>query len=155
MNLRFTIGSLIALFLLGIAPSNSVGQELSPPEVLKYDLTMVENKELDIKQFQWINRVIIVFSDSPFNLNYIEQLELLEEDQAALQDRDIVILIDSDPIADSLIRQSYHPRGFDMLVVGKDGRTFLRKPNPWTIREISRAIDKLPMRQQEIKLKGR
>jgi hypothetical protein len=36
-------------------------------------------------------------------------------------------------------------------LIGKDGQTKLRKPLPWSIREISRAIDKMQIRQDEIK----
>jgi len=34
--------------------------------------------------------------------------------------------------------------------VGKDGRVALRKPAPWSVRELSRSIDKMPLRQQEM-----
>jgi hypothetical protein len=43
------------------------------------------------------------------------------------------------------------PRGFMLALVSKDGSVFQRKPAPWDVREISRAIDKLPQRQQEIR----
>ena len=43
------------------------------------------------------------------------------------------------------------PRGFGLVVMGKDGRVAQRKPTPWSVREISRAIDKLPLRQQELR----
>jgi len=36
-------------------------------------------------------------------------------------------------------------------LIGKDGKVKLRKPRPWTVRELSRVIDKMPMRQQELK----
>ena len=137
---------------MGFSTENAHGQASEAQQVLRFDLSSEENREIEISQYQWINRVIIVFSDSPFNPSYIEQLQLLEEDQEELLERDVIILVDSDPLANSVIRQDYHPRGFAIVVVGKDGRIFLRKPNPWTVREISRAIDKLPMRQQEIKL---
>jgi hypothetical protein len=37
------------------------------------------------------------------------------------------------------------------VLVGKDGGNKLRKPFPWDVREISRSIDKMPMRQREIR----
>jgi hypothetical protein len=36
------------------------------------------------------------------------------------------------------------------VLIGKDGQIKQRKPRPWNVREISRTIDKMPMRQQEI-----
>jgi hypothetical protein len=37
------------------------------------------------------------------------------------------------------------------VLIGKDGRVAQRKPSPWDVREIERAIDKMPLRQQEIR----
>ena len=69
----------------------------------------------------------------------------------ALADRDVVILIDTDPAARSDVRTQLRPRGFSMVLLAKDGTVVLRKPSPWDVREIRRAIDKLPLRQDEIK----
>ncbi|MEO0922698.1 MAG: DUF4174 domain-containing protein, partial [Pseudomonadota bacterium] len=38
-----------------------------------------------------------------------------------------------------------------LALVGKDGTIKLRKPVPWDVRELSRVIDKMPMRQQEVR----
>ena len=38
-----------------------------------------------------------------------------------------------------------------MVLIGKDGSVKLRKPLPWDVREISRTIDKMPVRQREIR----
>jgi hypothetical protein len=38
-----------------------------------------------------------------------------------------------------------------LILIGKDGQVYLRKPLPWNVREISRSIDKLPQRQQEVR----
>lgn len=37
-----------------------------------------------------------------------------------------------------------------LAIIDKDGGVKQRKPLPWSVREISRAIDKMPTRQQEI-----
>ena len=42
-----------------------------------------------------------------------------------------------------------------MVLIGKDGGVKLRKPSPWSTREISRSIDKMPMRQREIREQNR
>lgn len=49
------------------------------------------------------------------------------------------------------MRQRLRPRGFMLVLIGKDGGVKLRKPVPWDVREISRSIDKFPLRQQEIR----
>ena len=66
-------------------------------------------------------------------------------------ERDVVLITDTDPAAKSAIRLKLRPRGFMLALVGKDGRVNLRKPRPWDVRELSRSIDKMPLRRQEIR----
>ena len=48
------------------------------------------------------------------------------------------------------IRAKLRPRGFSLVLIDKDGEAKLRKPLPWDVREITHAIDKFPLRRQEI-----
>ena len=73
-----------------------------------------------------------------------------EQDIKALKERDIVVLVDTNPSIPSLLRKKLRPHGFAFILIGKDGQVKLRKPSPWNIREIARVIDKMPIRQQEI-----
>ena len=77
-------------------------------------------------------------------------MEFLSKDIEALQERDIIVLIDTDPKLSSALRKKLRPHGFAFVLIGKDGQVKLRKPSPWNIREIARVIDKMPIRQQEI-----
>ena len=63
----------------------------------------------------------------------------------------MVILTDTDPAAPSEARTTLRPRGFSMVLLEKDGKVMLRKPLPWSVREITHAIDKFTLRQQEIR----
>ena len=74
---------------------------------------------------------------------------MIEARLAELEDRDVVVLFDTDPEAESDLRTKLHPRGFQVVLIGKDGQVKLRKPFPWDVREISRIIDNMPLRQQE------
>ena len=65
--------------------------------------------------------------------------------------RDVVVLTDTNPDARQPLRLRMRPRGFMLVLVGKDGGIKLRKPFPWSVREISRSIDKMPIRQREIR----
>ena len=105
----------------------------------------------DLSEFRWKKRPVLVFADSADDPAYIEQLELLRARTQALEDRDIIVLTDTDPAARSALRLKMRPRGFMLVLVGKDGGVKLRKPFPWSVREISRSIDKMPMRQREIR----
>ena len=63
----------------------------------------------------------------------------------------MVVLTDTEKGAGTSLRRELRPRGFMLVLIGKDGTIYLRKPLPWSVREISRIIDKLPMRQQEVR----
>lgn len=105
----------------------------------------------DLSEFLWKNRPLVVFADSPADPRFQEQMRLLAADMPGLAIRDVVILTDTDPAAKSALREELRPRGFVLVGIAKDGTVFLRKPLPWHVREIARAIDKLPLRQQEIR----
>lgn len=105
----------------------------------------------DLSEFVWKNRPVLVFADSENDPAFIEQIELLRDRENALRERDIIVLTDTDPGTLSPVRKKLRPRGFMLVLVGKDGGVKLRKPAPWTVREISRVVDKMPMRQREIR----
>ena len=69
---------------------------------------------------------------------------------AGLQERDVMIVVDTDPKAQSILRKTLHPKGFNWVLISKDGRIKLRKPFAWDMRELSRVIDKMPIRQREM-----
>jgi hypothetical protein len=113
--------------------------------------TIFEAAEVDIDAFRWIARPVVVFSDTPANPAFQRQLELIEDRIGALALRDVVVVIDSDPAADSDLRRQLRPRGFMLVLMNKSGDVALRKPSPWHVREITRSIDKTPERQQEVR----
>jgi len=107
-------------------------------------------KNTNIKGFEWAQRPIVIFANSDKDPNFISQMEFLSQDIKALKERDIVVLVDTNPSVPSALRKKLRPHGFAFILIGKDGQVKLRKPSPWNIREIARVIDKMPIRQQEI-----
>ena len=105
----------------------------------------------DLSEFRWKKRPVLVFADSPDDPAFIEQMELLRARTDELALRDVIVLTDTDPDPRSPLRLMMRPRGFMLVLVGKDGGNKLRKPFPWDVREITRSIDKMPMRQREIR----
>ena len=118
---------------------------------------MEVEKNTNIKDFEWAQRPIVIFANSDRDPNFISQMEFLSQDIKALKERDIVVLIDTNPSMPSFLRKKLRPHGFAFILIGKDGQVKLRKPSPWNIREIARVIDKMPIRQQEItrKIQGK
>ncbi|MGB1234651.1 MAG: DUF4174 domain-containing protein [Planktomarina sp.] len=106
--------------------------------------------DINISDFKWQARPVIVFADSRFDPAFIQQMEYLAEGERDLIDRDIVWIVDTDTVNTSDLRQKLRPHGFGMVLIGKDGGVKLRNALPWDLREISRVIDKMPMRQLEV-----
>ena len=138
----------ISLVFAGLIASGAAAQSSeAPPE----DPLFRAADMPDLSEFQWKKRPIVVFADSENDPAYLEQIDLLTERQEELVERDVVVLTDTDPAGKSALRLKMRPRGFMLVIVGKDGGIKLRKPFPWDVREISRSIDKMPMRQREIR----
>ena len=134
----------IAVFSAGVLQAETASNTL-----LKANLAPAEEAEL--ASFLWKNRLIVVFADSNADPRFVEQVELLAERSSELAERDVIIVLDTNPAAKSALREKFRPRGFMLMLIGKDGQVYLRKPLPWNVREISRSIDKLPQRQQEVR----
>lgn len=145
----------IALISLVFAASSAVADEaddISLIEAWEADRSIVfDATSIDIDALIWLARPVIVFADSPNDPRFRQQLDLLMAHPDDLADRDVIILTDTDPDARSDLRLRLRPRGFSLVIMGKDGELELRKPDPWDVREISRTIDKMPLRQQEMR----
>ena len=133
---------LVVIFLLAFA--NMACAEGNPT------IRLVD-PETNLEDFAWTHRPILVFANSPNDINFERQVAMLRGNISELTERNVVVLLDSDPKANGLLRKTFRPRGFVVILVGKDGQIKLRKPFPWDVRSISRTIDKMPMRRQEIK----
>lgn len=107
--------------------------------------------ESELSEFLWKKRPVMVFADSPDDPAFIAQMEMLRAGTQELSARDVIVLTDTDPDARNPLRLTMRPRGFMLVLVGKDGGNRLRKPFPWDVREITRSIDKMPMRKREIR----
>jgi len=101
-------------------------------------------------EFMWLKRPVVVFADSPHDPAFTKQMALLTEEPGPLRERDVVVIVDSNPAARSFFRTKLRPRGFSLVLMDKDGGVELRKPRPWDVREITRAIDKFPLARQEM-----
>ena len=101
-------------------------------------------------QFLWTARPVVIFADTADDPAFVDQVASLRRDGRALASRDVVLVLDSDPSANSAWRQQLRPQGFSLVLIDKDGQVKIRRPVPWDAREIGRAIDRLPLRRQEI-----
>lgn len=105
----------------------------------------VPASEVTLTDLMYQKRPVVVFADSPNDPNYLRQLELLASDPDGLAARDVMVITDTDPANPSALRLKLRPKGFSLVIIDKDGKTTLRKPLPWEVREIGNAIDKFPL----------
>ena len=140
--------TVIALVFAGLFASIASAQSTTEPSA---PLLFAPADMADLSEFLWKKRPVLVFADSADDPAYIEQMELLMEHQDDLLERDVIVLTDTNPAARSPLRLKMRPRGFMLVLVGKDGGIKLRKPLPWDVREITRSIDKMAIRQREIR----
>jgi len=139
----------IALALLIALPV--AAEENSVLERWEEDRTQVfDGAEIVLDELTWLARPLVVFADSPNDPRFRQQMDLLLGGVDQLAERDVILITDTDRTAMTDLRTDLRPRGFMMALVGKDGRVALRKPSPWSVRELSRSIDKMPLREQEI-----
>jgi len=121
-------------------------------EAWQADKTRIfDASEVSLEEFQWLARPVVVFADTEADPRFRQQIDLITSRVDELAERDVVVITDTNPRDPSDLRTALRPRGFMLAIVSKDGTVLIRKPLPWDVREISRSIDKLPLRQQEIR----
>lgn len=138
----------MSIVIAGLIATGAVAEGARDPDA---NTLFVTADMQDLSEFRWKKRPVVVFADSENDPAFIEQLELLHAREEELIERDIIVITDTDPAAASPLRLKMRPRGFMLVLVGKDGGIKQRKPFPWNVREINRSIDKMPMRQREIR----
>jgi hypothetical protein len=160
---RAIISILLALGLQGptaaqdlsavmIAQDDAAGDETPAPQVAGKAFAPIPAADVQLQDFMWVKRPVVVFADSPNDPQYGRQLEALEAGWPALRERDVVVITDTNPDRATMsdVRRELRPRGFSLIWIDKDGEVRLRKPVVWSARELTHAIDKSPIRRQEM-----
>ncbi|MBA4325220.1 MAG: methylmalonyl-CoA epimerase [Rhodobacter sp.] len=97
----------------------------------------------------FVKRPVIVFADSPNDPAFVRQMQLLERYLPQFEDRDVILITDTDPANPSALRKRLRPRGFSLVLMDKDWKPMIRKPLPWDGREIINSIDRMPIARTE------
>ena len=114
------------------------------------------------------SRALLVFAPQPNNPQLEIQLRTLREHEAEAHERDLVAIAlpynNPGPSAAQLspdeaeaVRRRFHvaPADFVVILLGKDGGAKLRSSKPLTMEKLNETIDAMPMRQDEMRGKGR
>ncbi len=113
-------------------------------------------------------RPLLIFAPRPDDPQLEIQLRTLEEHAAEAQNRDLAVIAlpyGSPPPsrlqltagdADAARRRfGIAPADFTVILIGKDGGEKLRSGKPVSMQKLAETIDAMPMRQDEMRAKGR
>ncbi|MEL6128616.1 MAG: DUF4174 domain-containing protein [Cyanobacteria bacterium J06628_4] len=158
------------LILLSITLSSLViigtGQALNMTKVKTQDTASVSAL---MEDYQWQNRVLLVFAPDSDDVQLAEQIANLSGMGAGLSARDLVVwqLVKGEAasmngeVDASLLSQPFYDyfsvkdTDFTVILLGKDGTSKLRQTQPVTSNRLFAVIDAMPMRQREMREQGR
>ena len=102
-------------------------------------LLVFDASEVTLDDLHWLVRPLVVFADTPNDPRFIQQMERIAADADQLAERDVIVIVDTNSAELSSLREKLRPRGFMMALLAKDGTVALRKPAPWSVRELTRS----------------
>jgi hypothetical protein len=125
-----------------------------------------------VEDFKWKKRVLIVKTSELSNGTFSKQIEALSNEKKALIERKLVLykvkngdieLIDFELNKQKVLNKIEvetknkffeSVNGFEVTLIGLDGRIKLRQNKFLSVEELSALIDVMPMRQSELKTKN-
>jgi hypothetical protein len=124
---------------------------------------------IELKRYMWKNRLLLVFAPSEDDERYRALRRELQRQEHEIVDRDLLMfhilesgesrlgdsLIDHQSAASLRNHFSVNPGQFIVVLIGKDGGEKLRRGGEADITEIFSLIDSMPMRQREIRERGK
>lgn len=111
-------------------------------------LTGVAAQEMELNQYLWKNRVLLVFPGSASEAQG-EQAKILGSDPDGIRERDLVVLQVREEA--TLKQFKVSPGDFMLILLGKDGGVKLRQSHPLALKDLYQLIDSMPMRQREMR----
>ena len=114
----------------------------------------------ELESYRWKQRPLLVFSPSAGDSRRAVQIQRVEAERAAFDERGMVLLeivAGGDDSADGAgLRARFHvdEAAFAAVLIGKDGTAKGRWTEPVEMRELWEVIDAMPMRQREMEQRG-
>ncbi|GGF79632.1 hypothetical protein GCM10007301_44610 [Azorhizobium oxalatiphilum] len=107
-----------------------------------------------VDELRWKARPLVLFASGPDDPKLRDQLARLAPETRGVNERDVVVFTVVSP-DDPLRTRLRVPRdGFRMILLGKDGHVAERWSTPQEPRAIFSLIDRMPMRQDELRKRG-
>ncbi|KPM31872.1 Hypothetical protein I595_2372 [Croceitalea dokdonensis DOKDO 023] len=112
-------------------------------------LVTLQLKAQNLEEYQWRNRLLILFGDSSTEA-FLRQKQLLTKEKAALEERAILIFEGNRELQEQL---QLNAEFEGIILIGKDGGVKHKKPFTVQPEAIFSMIDGMPMRKAEIRNK--
>ena len=114
----------------------------------------------ELESYRWKQRPLLVFAPSARDLRRAVQIQRVEAERAAFEERDMILLeivAGGDDFADGVaLRARFHvdETAFAPVLIGKDCTAKGRWTEPVEMRELWELIDAMPIRQREMEQRG-
>ena len=126
-------------------------------------VSLVQDHLLAVYQDQ--KRLLLIFAPSSTQADYEQQHTLLRGHEAACEERDLLVFhlfadgisyagevqVDAQSTADLRRHFDIARRAFHLVLIGKDGGVKWQAAQPTPLAQIFEIIDRMPMRQQEMR----
>lgn len=144
-----------------------ISLSLAPVVQANLSQASVQMSQFNLSSHKWKNRVLLVFAPSAKNVNFQQQVQLFQQQQQGLNERDLLLVTVLDkgtsysnqqPIdieSAAKLRQKFNisDNDFRVILIGKDGGAKRQDSEVVQVETIFREIDAMPMRQQEMQRK--
>ena len=119
----------------------------------KMDTGKLSVASLDLHQYQWKNRILLIFAPTEADTAYQQQRQLLEASAAEVKERDLIVLPVVEAAANQDLRTQFNIANgaFAVILIGKDGGEKARFERVISAAQLFAIIDAMPMRQSEMK----
>lgn len=98
--------------------------------------------------------MVLIFTPSDTDAKYVRQRNLLQDQQAGFEERDLVsyVFFDESPDGDAPREQfGVENEAFTVVLVGKDGGEKFRWQEPVAPKHLFDRVDVMPMRRRELR----
>ena len=118
-----------------------------------------------IAQYEWENRVLMVFTDDKDSKKFKEQIELLKNEKEGLEERKLIVFqvlpnffnfnFEKRWNPSPSFHQKYNPEkaDFKIILIGLDGGIKLHQNEILTTEKLFAIIDGMPIRKNELRNK--
>jgi hypothetical protein len=114
-------------------------------------VTMIAFGETNLSSFKWKNRVLVVLAPSNHDQRLQEQQTIAAAASAGFSERDLIVVAEIE--TEGPLHHMFGTRAgdFQVVLVGKDGRSTLQWSKPVSSEGLFSVIDKMPMRRDEMR----